>query len=279
MQLFDTVDNEVNEATDANKTRAMYELLKHRHPAPEWATFAELNIGTGSNGGRWIDLYAMNCFPSKGNLKIAYEIKASRADFLREMRQPNKRAAAEKLADECYFVAPHGLLAADEVPEGWGLIVMNKGGLRMVKQAKQRRVGDLPISFVLSIARRSSDPAPELPAAVWVHAGQEIPEDKLRDMADQATQAAIRDAEWKARDEVRKSNEYKLLQNIQDVIRDVLGYRVSISPELLRSRLTANQGERKPLNPFMGTRMREAINDLQGALKELKDKGYLDNSP
>ena len=275
MQLFDTVDNDVNEATDANKTRAMYELLKHRHLAPEWATFTELNIGTGSNGGRWIDFYAMNCFPSKGNLKIAYEIKASRADFLREMKQPNKRAAAEKLADECYFVAPHGLIAADEVPEGWGLIVMNKGGLRMVKQAKQRRVDNLPISFVLSIARRSSEPAPELPAAIWVYAGKEIPADKLREIADQATRSTIRDAEWKAQDAVRKSDEYKLLQNIQGVIRDVLGYRLSVNPELLRSRLTDNQGERKPLNPFLGTRIQNAVSDLQAALKELKDKGYL----
>lgn len=276
MQLFDTVDNEVNEATDANKTRAMYELLKHRHPAPEWATFAELNIGTGSNGGRWIDFYAMNCYPSKGNLKVAYEIKASRADFLREMKQPNKRAAAEKLADECYFVAPHGLIAADEIPEGWGLIVMNKGGLRMVKQAKQRRIETLPISFVLSIARRSSEPAPELPAAIWVYAGQEIPADKLREIADQATRATIRDAEWKAKDELGQSNEFKLMQGIQAVIRDVLGYRVSVNPDLLRSRLTANQSGRQPLNPFMGTRMREAIDELQRSLKELKEKGILE---
>lgn len=150
--------------SDKELTRQIYELLEMRHPVNgmgEWATFRELNIGTGSFGGRFIDFFAMNLWPSKNYLKIAYEVKVSRADFTKELKDPQKREGAERIANECYFVVPSGLLQFDEIPQGWGLLVMQKDGLKCVKKAMQRKLEQLPEAFVMSLARRVTDkPAP-----------------------------------------------------------------------------------------------------------------------
>jgi len=272
MQLFDKLETDNEPATDANKSRMMLELLKHRHPAPEWATFAELATGTGY-GGRWIDFFAMNLWPSNGNLKIAYEIKASRSDFNREMNKPDKRKNAEKLADECYFVCPHGLLSPEEMPEGWGLLVMNKGGLRMVKRATQRRVENLPISFVMSLARRTSDPPSTLPASVWLHAGKEVPESALRDLANENTKKAIQEAEWKAEERVRQSSDYKQANDVRSVVIDCLGHGY-VNPDRLRERLSGD-GKQKPLDPFTEHRLKKISEQANAILKELYDSGHL----
>lgn len=51
--------------TAEEKTRVILELLRYRHESPEWATFIELPTGTGANGGRRIDFFAFNLWPSK----------------------------------------------------------------------------------------------------------------------------------------------------------------------------------------------------------------------
>jgi hypothetical protein len=126
-----------------------------------------------------LDLFAFNTWPSKRFLKIAYEIKVSRSDFARELGDPLKRTWAVEVADECYFATPSGMIQADEVPEGWGLIEMGKSKLRIKKRAKQRHVETLPIGFVAMLARRSSDKPPVFPDLIWLLAGQELTEEAL----------------------------------------------------------------------------------------------------
>lgn len=160
--------------------KVITELLKIKHEGPQWARFVELNEGTGGRIGRRIDFYAMNVWPSNGYHRIAYEIKLTRADFAREIGDPSKREFAEKAANECYFVAPAGMIQPDELPEWWGLYEATKGGLRRKVIAKQRKIDDPPLAFVASLARCSSEDNSKLPKELWLLNGEEIDLDGLQ---------------------------------------------------------------------------------------------------
>lgn len=105
----------------------------------EWQVYFELRNGTGGDwGGRSVDAFALGMIPSKRYWRVAYEIKVSRTDFLRELNQPEKREWAEEVAHEFYFVVPAGIVKPEEVPEGCGLLVLQKNGLKKAVPAKQR---------------------------------------------------------------------------------------------------------------------------------------------
>lgn len=55
------------------------------------------------------------------------EVKVSRSDFLADRKKPHRQAGAGMGAWR-YFMAPAGLIALDELPEGWGLIEISKRG-------------------------------------------------------------------------------------------------------------------------------------------------------
>ena len=124
-----------NVSTETNRLRA---LLVDRHnlnskdkrKSKEWALFFELRNGTGrkkkslrkKEPPRYIDAFAINLWPSKNHRRIAYEIKVSRADFLKELKTPEKRAWAIEISHQFYFVAPAGIIKLEEIPAGCGLL-------------------------------------------------------------------------------------------------------------------------------------------------------------
>ncbi len=90
----------------------------------EWVFLRELRVGTGRSRHslQRLDAFALNCFPHLGMKRVCYEVKASRADFLCEMKQPLKRRIGMRFSNEFFFVTPAGMLAPDEVPTECGLI-------------------------------------------------------------------------------------------------------------------------------------------------------------
>ena len=210
---------------DKEKTRQIIELLRHRHEPPEWASFEELELRTGHNAQR-CDFFAINCWPSKKYWRVAYEIKVSRGDFSNEMNKPDKRKASEELANECFFVVPAGLLKVDEIPEGWGLIEKNKGGLRKNKHAKQRSTNGkfLPIEFVGALARRSQDPPPIYDEPAWRYQDQDLTYDQLMKIAVLEVLEHKVEIRERARAEILDSNDYKGMQAIRGVVRTYLGW-------------------------------------------------------
>ena len=150
--------------------------LRERHAGSGWAFYEELRAGTGfepwrvsvmrKNGvalepgqvrAQRIDAFAINCWPSRGRVAIAYEVKVSRSDFRCELANPAKRAFAEAVSSECYFACPLKLIRPDEVPEPWGLVaVIANGKTKILKQAVSRELAPWPHWFITSIARRAS---------------------------------------------------------------------------------------------------------------------------
>jgi hypothetical protein len=95
----------------------------------EWVLFFELPNGTGSRTqDRFVDAFAFNCWPSSGLTRIAYEIKQSRQDFIRELQAPEKRRWAMDVSHEFWFVCASGICDKTEIPEDCGLLVATKDG-------------------------------------------------------------------------------------------------------------------------------------------------------
>jgi hypothetical protein len=132
-------------------------LLSARYPPPKWVFFSELRFGTGYGklAEQRLDAWAMHCWPSKKFLKIAFEVKVTHRDFLRELKRPKKRAAAMSVSNQFYFVAPNGIIRKREVPSGCGLmLVYEDKGLIVVKEAPFRDTDNPTWMFVASLGRR-----------------------------------------------------------------------------------------------------------------------------
>lgn len=134
----------------------------------EWAFFSELRAGTGYKWGRGkrdhnpeqrLDAFVMNLWPSKQFIRIAFEIKVSRQDFLNEIKAPEKRATALKLSNQFYFVTPVGLVKDHEIPDDCGLMEVSETGSVRVKIKAPIHAGDErpPWTFAAAIARRVQD--------------------------------------------------------------------------------------------------------------------------
>lgn len=147
-------------------------LRRHHQPTKGWVTVTEVRVATGFYGAvrvdneilnreQRIDFYALQTWPSKKYERIAYEIKISRADLLKELREPCKRHAAELLANRFVFACPTGLMRRSELPEDCGLIeVRPDGSVYTFRQGTWRDRPEPPLAFVASMMRNASKQRP-----------------------------------------------------------------------------------------------------------------------
>lgn len=141
---------------------------KRNFEAPRWVVLSEIRTNSGfrskwSSGKpfteKYIDMMAFDCWPSSGFLRVAFEIKTSRSDFLEELKKPEKRWLAMMYSHQFYYVAPKGVIKYDELPPecGW-MEVKEKDGklkLRSVCKAPITEASPLPDSFIVSLLRNA----------------------------------------------------------------------------------------------------------------------------
>lgn len=58
---------------------------------------------------------------------VVVEVKVSRSDFLNDFKKPH-RDGDKGMGNWRYYMAPIGLISANELPDKWGLIEVNKSG-------------------------------------------------------------------------------------------------------------------------------------------------------
>ena len=88
----------------------------------------------------WIDAMVISCWPSDGIHRQSFEVKVARADFLSEINTPSKNAWFKDNSTQFWYVtAPGVVTSADEIPEGCGWLLAQKGSLVMKKQARTKR--------------------------------------------------------------------------------------------------------------------------------------------
>jgi hypothetical protein len=87
----------------------LYRLLERRVAndrgnGPEAVIIPEVRNDAGFAASRSIDAVSLGLWPSRGLNLTAYELKVSRGDWLRELRDPAKAEAFAGLVDYIYLV-------------------------------------------------------------------------------------------------------------------------------------------------------------------------------
>jgi hypothetical protein len=131
--------------------------MERKFCQPEWALFHEVAEATGM-GRRRADAIAVNLWESRGLGIHGFEIKVSRQDWLRELRDPSKAESIQKNCDHWWVVATKGVVARDELPPTWGLYSVDGRGLTCDVKAPKLENGhvDGVRGFLASLLRRSA---------------------------------------------------------------------------------------------------------------------------
>ena len=144
------------------------EALRWRHPEDRWVFATEVETSTGARWGlydpaeklRRIDAFAMALWPSLGYKRVAYEIKLTRADWLKELANPAKRSVPFLLSDEFWFVLDFDAWRMEDRERdlrSCGIMLWVKEPGKLVIQQKPYRstlAWPMPIDFVASFLRR-----------------------------------------------------------------------------------------------------------------------------
>ncbi|MBI5520233.1 MAG: MmcB family DNA repair protein [Desulfovibrio sp.] len=71
-------------------------------------------------GGEIPDAWGLD----SGGQSCIVEVKVSRSDFLRDAKKWHRRNAWAGMGNIRYYMAPTGIIKPEELPEGWGLLVV-----------------------------------------------------------------------------------------------------------------------------------------------------------
>lgn len=144
--------------TEVEMTRAIRGWLDAR----EWVVLPQVRNQTGfARTVRTADAVAVSTFPSKGIGAHGFECKASRADWLRELKDGSKSEEIGRFCCQWSVAAVPDAVRADEVPEKWGWIVIEDGAVRVKKKAPKREAQEPTWAFFAALVRAASVATPE----------------------------------------------------------------------------------------------------------------------
>lgn len=114
------------------KTEDVIRRLQARYPMFEgkWATLVEFQR---------IDFLAVGTWPSTGFVVHGFEIKVSRNDWLRELKDPGKSVEGRSKVDHWWLAAPDDVIKEGELPDGWGHLRVTDKGTYVVTDAPTLR--------------------------------------------------------------------------------------------------------------------------------------------
>jgi hypothetical protein len=116
---------------DTSAAKALRAALALRYQWPEWLLAEEITLGL-----RRIDAVAVRVWGGGklGYRTLGFEIKVSRADWLRELKDWEKQRAATAAVDQFWIVATKDVVQDGELPRGWGLLEIAGSALRLKVQ-------------------------------------------------------------------------------------------------------------------------------------------------
>ena len=133
--------------------------LRARFAAPEYAFLTEVGDSTGYRS-RSADGLAVSLWPSRGLTITGFEVKVSRADWLSELRNPEKAETICRFCDFWYLAVPDlRIVAAGELPPSWGLIVVGAARAAVQKEAPKLEPKELGRPFLAAVCRAASKAA------------------------------------------------------------------------------------------------------------------------
>ena len=138
------------------KSDELLKILASEWPAPNCAFIPEFRGGTGWSREQRADAIAMHTWPSRGLELIGFELKISRSDWLRELKNPYKAESIKAFCDRWYLVVSDlkVITYAEELPTGWGLMYAEDGKIRTMVEAKKLNPEPIDRLFLASLMRR-----------------------------------------------------------------------------------------------------------------------------
>lgn len=136
--------------------------LRQLYPAPGWALFTEVRSATGTcDVLRYADAVAVDLWPRGPGWRLfGFEVKVSRADWLRERKRPEKSAPIKLFCAAWYLVTPapwkNVVINLHELPERWGLIEIGTGRANIVRLAEERDAEEPTPGFVRALLRAAA---------------------------------------------------------------------------------------------------------------------------
>jgi hypothetical protein len=133
----------------------MLAVLRERYQPPAWAFLTHVRNQTGySRTTRTADAMAMSLYPSRGLDLHGIEIKVDRADFLRELKDPDKAAELFRFCNRWWVaVSDPEIVQPGELPSTWGLLVPRGKGLAVKVDAPALTPEPISRPFLASIFR------------------------------------------------------------------------------------------------------------------------------
>lgn len=117
-------------------------------------------VGASTGGSNNIaDVLVLGAWKSSGNLLDGFEVKISRADWLNEVKNPEKCMAIKKYCDRWWLVISDASMVKEgELPEDWGMMVVEEGlmgepRLKVIKKAPLLASEPMSHDFVASLLR------------------------------------------------------------------------------------------------------------------------------
>lgn len=157
--------------------------LRLKYAAPQYATLEEVRNATGrvkrrrskdgisGCGPRYVDMIAVGLWPSMGLEIIGFEVKVTRADWLKEISDEKKAVAVQQFCDRWYLVVPHKnhekivrSLAVDEreLPATWGMLTVDDDGtVREIVAAPKLDAQPVTRAFLASLMRNACTSNPD----------------------------------------------------------------------------------------------------------------------
>ncbi len=139
--------------------RAVRDALSAYFDAPAYAVLPGVADGTGRHKSRTVDAVVASLWPSRGLWIAGVEIKVSRSDLVRELRDPAKQESVFRFCDYFWLaVGDESIVRDGDVPETWGLLVPGRAGkLKVVKEAPKLEAQPMSPAFRAAILRRAAE--------------------------------------------------------------------------------------------------------------------------
>lgn len=141
----------------------IFKLLQVKFPAPAYALMPHVRNSTGISYSkvRTADAVSMSLWPSRGLILSGFEIKVSRADWLIELKKPEKADEIASYCDEWWLVvSDKNIVGEGELPHTWGLLTKYGRGLRCIKQPKELKAKRIDRTFLAALLRRAFEYMP-----------------------------------------------------------------------------------------------------------------------
>lgn len=185
--------------------------LRVRYAPPEWVLLDEVRSHTGhKDKPTYADAFAMSTYPSRGLQTIGFEIKVSRADWLQELKNPDKADTIGKYCDLWYLVTNKAdIFKSDEIPPNWGVLVYGSDRFRVHKEAVRNEATPLSREFVAALLRKATSKDED-----YVH---------VHDVDERVRQQVEAELDGRVRKATAELQVYTWIKQAEEDLRNLLG--------------------------------------------------------